>query len=223
MTVDQYELLPDSGEKITERHMLDLLLSRYTSIRPGSIADRWVRAEHVRSTNISWRKTRIADFIAADNYGGDYQGSRLALHGHEIKVSRSDWLTELADPAKADAFKRYMHHWWLVVPDAKIVKPGELPEGWGLLALSGSGDKLRAKVAAPRLNPEPLPLDMAITLMGAAARTAHREPHRRDAPLTYTANGTLCGLCGQSYPCAVHQPRETNRRSLRGIGEQPHD
>lgn len=64
----------------TERDMLDLLLARYTNIRRGSIADRWVRAEHVRSTNISWRKTRVADFIAADNYGVDAQGTGLALH-----------------------------------------------------------------------------------------------------------------------------------------------
>lgn len=33
---------------VTERDMLDLLLKRYTAIRPASIADRWVRAEHVQ-------------------------------------------------------------------------------------------------------------------------------------------------------------------------------
>lgn len=193
----------------TERDMLDLLLARYTNIRTGSIADRWVRAEHVRSTNISWRKTRVADFIAADNYGGDAQGSRLALHGHEVKVSRSDWLTELADPSKADVWKRFVHHWWLVVPDAAIVRPGELPEGWGLLSLENSGEKLRARIAAPRLTPEPLPLDMTITLMAAAARTAHREPLNRDAPYAQHPDGRWrCGFCGGTYPCSTHQPRK---------------
>lgn len=193
----------------SERNMLDLLLARYTNIRTGSIADRWVRAEHVRSTNISWRKTRVADFIAADNYGGDGVGSRLALHGHEIKVSRSDWLAELTDPSKADAWKRFVHHWWLVVPDAAIVQPGELPDDWGLLAVGGSGDKLRAKVAAPRLTPEPLPLDMSITLMAAAVRTAHREPLNRDAPDACHPDGRRrCGFCGGSHPCSVHQPRK---------------
>lgn len=191
--------------KVTERDMLDLLLQRYTSIRTGSIADRWVRAEHVRSTNISWRKTRIADFIAADNYGGDAHGSRLALHGHEVKVSRSDWLTELADPGKAEAWKRYMHHWWLVVPDVSIVKPGELPDDWGLLVAGSNG--LRARIPAPRLTPEPLPLDMSITLMGAAARTAYREPLNRDAPMAWQSYGRRCGFCGDVAPCHLHQPR----------------
>lgn len=127
--------------------------------------------------------------------------------GHEVKVSRSDWLTELDDPSKG-AWRRFTHHWWLVVPDAAIVKPGELPDGWGLLAI-GAGGKLRSKVTAPRLNPEPLPLDMSITLMAAAARTAHREPIRRDAPLAMHPNGApRCGFCGGAYPCSVHQPRK---------------
>ncbi|MFI5426079.1 hypothetical protein [Aeromicrobium sp. UC242_57] len=26
------------------------------------------------------------------------------FHGHEVKVSRSDWLTELRDPTKAETF-----------------------------------------------------------------------------------------------------------------------
>lgn len=36
--------------EVIERDMLDLLLARYTAIRRGTIADRWVRAEHVSST-----------------------------------------------------------------------------------------------------------------------------------------------------------------------------
>lgn len=194
--------------KCTERDMLDLLLARYTNVRRGTIADRWVRAEHVASDLGHRLKgvSKVADFVAADKYPGAPYGTALALHGHEVKVSRSDWLTELRMPAKADAVKRYMHHWWLVVPDADIVKPGELPDDWGLLVKSG--DKLRAKVTAPRLSPESIPLDFTISLMAAASRTAYRDPLRRDAPVAYPDDRPpLCAFCGDPWPCAVHQPR----------------
>lgn len=189
----------------TERDMLDLLLARYTQMRPGALADRWVRAEHVRVA-LAYDARRIADFIAADKWPGMPYGSSIALHGHEVKVSRADWLTELRAPEKAEAFKRYMHHWWLVVPDASIVKPGELPEGWGLMVRSGS--RLRAKVKAPRLDPEPLPLDLAICIAAAAAKTAHREPLHRDAPVAYVGDWTpKCAWCATPSPCSIHQPR----------------
>ena len=192
----------------TERDMLKLLLERYTAIRKGTIADRRVRAEHVKSSLGYSDGDRIADFIAGDKYGGGYAGEKLALHGHEVKVSRSDWLTELRDPTKANAIKRYMHHWWLVVPDASIVKPGELPEGWGLLAPDATG-KLRAKKSAPRLQPEAPPLAFIISLMSSAARTAHREPLHRDAPVTFGRRyARHCGVCMTVSPCPLHQPRE---------------
>lgn len=209
--LEMFESEAPKPVRITERDMLDLLLKRYTSVREGTFADRWVRAEHVRSMLEGYQAKRIADFIAADKWPGVPYGSKLAFHGHEVKVSRSDWLTELRDPSKAEAFKRYMHHWWLVVSDASIVHPGELPEGWGLMVKSGR--VLRAKVRAPRLNPEPMPPDFVICLMSAAAKTAHREPLHLDAP--YTNAGEYvpgrgwrkCSRCGSQYPCAIHQPR----------------
>lgn len=191
----------------TERDMLDLLLSRYTDVRRGTIADRWTRAEHVARQLGGYGAGRVADFIAADKYPGIPYGSSLSLHGHEVKVSRADWLAELRDPTKADAFKQYMHHWWLVVPDASIVRAGELPDGWGLLVRSGVS--LRAKVKAPRLVPEPLPVDLSISLMAAAARTAHRDPLRRDAPMAFIKSwdDARCAFCGEPGPCVHHQPR----------------
>lgn len=159
---------------------------------------------------MSSQRKRIADFVAADKYPVDPVGSGLAFHGHEVKVSRGDWLAELQDPSKADALKRYMHHWWLVVPDAAIVKPSELPEDWGLLVTSG--EKLRAKVSAPRLTPESMPVDLAMSLMSAAARTAYRDPLRRDAPVAYRDRDptwtSYCGFCYEPSPCPVHQPRK---------------
>lgn len=193
--------------KATERDILDLLLAKYSTERPGTIADRWVRAEHVRSTQ-DWRITvRVADFIAIDKYA-----SSQAIHGHEVKVSRADWLTELRDPSKAEAIKRYCHYWWLVVPDASIVKEGELPEGWGLMVQTRAG--LRARIKAPRLNPEPLTLDFTAGLAAAIARTASREPLRLDArSIDMWGPGNKvtarCQACGEPAPCPLHQPRKT--------------
>jgi len=54
------------------------------------------------------------------------------VQGHEIKASRSDWLRELKSPAKADAVAQYCDRWWVVTPPGSV-KPGELPETWGLI------------------------------------------------------------------------------------------
>lgn len=199
--------MSDTPEPRTERDMLNALARRYTHIREGTIADRWVTAEHVRRTLGYARQQRIADFVAADKYPGIPYGSTIAFYGHEVKVSRSDWVREMKLPQKAEAFTRYMHHMYLVVSHADIVRAGELPEGWGLLVL-GSKGVLRAKVKAPRLEPEPMPADLIINLMSAAARTAHRAPLHRDAPIAYVKSWTeRCGWCGELAPCEVHQPR----------------
>lgn len=187
--------------------MLDLLLARYNSERRGTLADRYVRAEHVRSTQYIGRQfISVADFVAIDKYA-----TTQALIGHEVKVSRADWLTELRDLSKAERIKQFCNHWYLVVSDAAIVKDGELPVGWGLMVLAGS--KLRVKVKAPVLNPLPLTLDFTAGLAAAVQRTAMREPLRRDARtigMWDTTNGyrDLCQGCGEAAPCRLHQPRK---------------
>ena len=168
---------PDPVQKFTERDMLDALHARYSQTSQGYLS-RYVCAEHVRSAcgfNGGWdytenraRTIRTADFLAQDLW--DAQG--LALHGHEVKVSRSDWLTELADPDKAEAVKRFCDRWWLVVPDASIVRD-DLPDGWGLLAF-GSNGKLRVVRRAPKLNAEPHSRTFAASLLRATAKTAAR-------------------------------------------------
>lgn len=191
----------------TEREMLDLLLARYNTERRGTLADRWVRAEHVRSSQrAGYELISIADFVAIDKYS-----TTQAMHGHEVKVSRSDWLTELKDLTKAERIKRYCNYWWLVVSDASMVKPGELPDGWGLMVKSGN--LLRIKIRAPKLDPEPLSLDFIAGLTSATQRTAFREPLRRDARTIYmwhslTQTGlSKCQSCGELSPCQFHQPR----------------
>jgi hypothetical protein len=69
-------------------------------------------------------------------YFGFTRSRGCLLQGHELKVSRSDWLHELDQPHKADWWHRHTHQWWIVVPDLTIAKPEELPEGWGLMVVN---------------------------------------------------------------------------------------
>ena len=90
------------------------------------------RRRQVRS-HAGFDARRTADFVAMDLW----PSTRLTLHGHEIKVSRSDWLRELKDPSKAAEFIPYMNYWWGSSSDPRIVRDGELPDDWGLMAMRG--------------------------------------------------------------------------------------
>jgi hypothetical protein len=160
---------PDDAPACTERHMLDLLHNRYTTDHGNG--SRYACAEHVRNA-AGFDANRTADFIAMDLW----PSKGLHLHGHEVKVSRSDWLRELADPRKAAAFTRYMDYWWLAVPNDKIVRD-DLPLGWGLMIQRGS--RLYAVIQAARLSPEPIPRSFMASLMRATSVTAERRTARR--------------------------------------------
>lgn len=156
--------------QLTERDVLDLLHMRYSVPGAGN-GPRYARAEHVKS-GAGFDAPRCADFIAMDLW----PSRGLHLHGHEVKVSRSDWLVELKHPEKADAFKRYMDRWWLVVSDRAIVKPGELPAGWGLMYERDG--RIVCHRAAAALDPLPLPRSMLAPLLRATQVTAERMTRR---------------------------------------------
>ena len=180
-----------------ERQMLDMLHARYSFVRPYTDTRRYAVAEHVSNIGgvvyAGHVIERIADFIAQDTYveelGPDGRKTlswgldrargerRQVLHGHEVKVSRSDWLAELRDPTKADAWRRYCDRWWLVAP--RDVVRDDLPEGWGHLAPTASGT-LRVVTHAPLLNPEPMPVHVRAQVMRAVAKTATRTPKETD-------------------------------------------
>lgn len=66
-------------------------------------------------------------------YVGFTSTSGRLLVGHEVKVSRADWLRELDQPDKATTWADQCHAWYVVAPSTDIVAPGELPDGWGLM------------------------------------------------------------------------------------------
>jgi hypothetical protein len=79
----------------------------------------------------------------------------LHICGVEIKVSRSDWQSELRKPEKAEAVAKYCDGWYLAVSSSSIVHPGELPPTWGLIVCDGG----KAKIKSPAPPMSPIPLD----------------------------------------------------------------
>lgn len=81
-------------------------------------------------------------------YVGFTSTSGRLLVGHELKISRADWLNELNKPGKADAWADQCHQWWLVVSDPAIVAEGELPHGWGLMSPGKSKTRMTVHTKA---------------------------------------------------------------------------
>lgn len=98
--------------------------------------------EHVRN-DAGHNASRTIDAMAM----GLWPSRGLRLFAFEVKCSRADWLKEMRDPSKAEAFQPYVDYFYLVVSDEKFVREGELPETWGLMVPSGQG--LRVVVSAP--------------------------------------------------------------------------
>lgn len=116
--------------------------------------------------NTGFNSTRSADAIAISFYVSREQ----SLTGFEVKVSRSDWLSELRRPEKADAIAKYCDYFFLVTSTDTIAKLEEIPEPWGWLSLRGS----RLKVLKPAQKLKSIPPDRAMlcALVQAAVSSA---------------------------------------------------
>jgi hypothetical protein len=80
------------------------------------------------------------------------RGHRIIVH--ELKVSRADFLKELEDPAKAEAWWPYCHEFWIVAPD-RLIDPGELPDGWGLMVPPPDSRRRKFKVVKQAASKDP--------------------------------------------------------------------
>lgn len=117
--------------------------------------DQWVVFREVRNATGFAKKTeRYADMLAVSVW----PSRGIYLEGLEIKVSRSDWLKELRNPQKADAFFDYCRHWFVAAPKG-VVEKSEVPAAWGFIELTA---KRHRTVKQPRENPNPKPLDLLL-------------------------------------------------------------
>lgn len=148
-----------------EREVL-AALRRYYAPKQGR--QRYVLGEHVRDA-AGYSALRTADLVAQDTW----PSTGLEIIGHEVKVSRSDWLAELKTPGKAEAVRRLCHRWYLVVSDPKIVKD-DLPAGWGLMTLRGDKVRMTRKsvLGDPSSEPAADRASFAASFARAVARTS---------------------------------------------------
>jgi hypothetical protein len=143
--------------------MITLLRRRYGRVYTGNGGNpKYVHAAQVRNGLF---EAQSCDYLAMDC--SDMRGNEL--HGHEVKVSRSDWRRELAQPWKCEAFLTCVDYWWLVVAERSIVADGELPAGWGLMAPARNGRGLQVHVPAARRDPKPLPRPIVASFIRRAA------------------------------------------------------
>lgn len=126
---------------MTTADLLALLRRHY--IKPSQPLPGGVFLAEV-GVNGSWGSGSRCDAI----YVGFTSTSGRRLVGHELKISRADWLNELNKPGKSDQWADQCHQWWLVVSDPTIVRDGELPPGWGLMSPGKSKTKMAVHVKA---------------------------------------------------------------------------
>ena len=109
---------------MTTPELFGLLESKYP-------APQYAFLGNVRNTTGYVKDIRTADALAL----GLWPSRGMHLTGFELKVSRSDWLHEYRQPEKAEEICQFCDFWYLVVSDKEMVKEGELPVTWGLMAV----------------------------------------------------------------------------------------
>lgn len=109
-------------------------------------------------------RSRSADAIAMSLW----PSRGLQLMGFEIKVSRSDWLNELRNPAKADKIANYCDRWIVLTP-AGLIPPSELPPLWGLWEFDGRA--VRCAVTPKPIEAAPMNRSFLAALLRRADET----------------------------------------------------
>jgi hypothetical protein len=68
---------------------------------------------------------------------------------HEVKVTRADFLSDMAKPEKRDSYRLLAEVVYYVAPEG-IIQPSEIPEGFGLLVENAKGEFVQLKRANKR-------------------------------------------------------------------------
>lgn len=121
--MEQLEIAQEPAKKYTATDMVDMLRRHYEpppSKPMGGAFITEIQAPHsLRRADALWCPVTT--------------GNRGQIIGHEIKISRSDLITELRDPHKADTWLKYCHRWWLVISDERFLEGLDIPAEWGIL------------------------------------------------------------------------------------------
>ncbi len=133
---------------LTTTDIDNMLMARYEPRK-------YVKVPEAPSANAGGRYCDLLVF-------GVWESSGNEIIGHEVKASRSDWIKELQDPAKSEAFVRHCHRWYIVA-NKGIVKLEELQADWGLMEVVGAGLKIRRQ--ATKKIPTPIPPNMMSAIL----------------------------------------------------------
>ena len=123
----------------------------------------------------------------------------LELHGVEIKVSRSDWKREAADPTKAETIAQYCDRWWIHTPENVLDGLSDLPPAWGLREWTGK---------------------KWITVRGAEKTEAKPIARSFLAAMLRRADGTMRGMIHAAKETAQQELWEERERNQRQYHEQ---
>ena len=154
------------AEKWTAVRVLGLLAARHPVER-----GEWAFFSELRS-HTGYGRARESYFDAyAINCWPSSGNARVA---YEIKVSRSDFLHEMADPGKRAEAMKVSNEFWYAAP-TNVIRADEVPEGCGWLEVTTAG--LRTKKQAPYREVSEPPLRFVASLLRwtAQASAARKE------------------------------------------------
>jgi hypothetical protein len=201
--LDDLNTQPKTAKKLHATDMLDLLRRHYEpppSKPMGGAFITEIQAPHsLRRADALWCPVT--------------SGNRGQIIGHEIKVSRSDLITELHDPHKADTWLKYCHRWWLVISDEAFLEGLDIPPEWGILVPPRRANtrfmhvvqKAPSLAPAPHLMQEAWGTIFAKQTYGGADRLSALERARNDA---------------DTYRKQLDEARTEIRRLNRAIGDE---
>lgn len=128
-----------------------------------------VMFEVAPATGYSHSKQRYADAVMMSLW----PSRGLDLHGVEIKVSRSDWKREAADPTKAERIAAYCDYWWVFVAPGVIHDLAEVPTPWGVREFDGK--KLKTIREATRTEAQPIDRGFLASLLRRNDESGQRD------------------------------------------------
>lgn len=130
---------------MTTEELLNKLSKKYPSPQYSFLSQ-------VRNTTGLSQQVRTADALALSLWPS--RGNHLI--GFELKISRSDWLHEWKNPAKAEAIAQFCDMFYLVIADLSIVDISEVPKTWGIMVYSPTKKAVTTLREAPLLEALPI-------------------------------------------------------------------
>lgn len=134
LTLTRAELSAWNADRVADRVLARRHRQEYNGTSP-----RWIWFKEL-SVRTSFSPQRI-DLWVMDTWG------RMTAIAYEVKVSRGDFVRELANPAKREAAMAVSNQFYFAAPRA-LIATAEVPEGCGLVEVHAGISKV--VVPAPR-------------------------------------------------------------------------